>query len=137
MKSKMAAFKSFMMAGSGIVEVLSKVSTAVLKMLTCKKYLDNVRALRMIEKFIRPFFQTQNMLRMDDLQQMLNDTASHSQTTKLCVNCLIKPLFTIMKYVRAEKEADWLLHLASVHEMMPLFFVEAYFNYARYALYYL
>ena len=35
-----------------------------------QKYPDNVRALRMlVEELIRPFFQTQNMLCMDDLQQ--------------------------------------------------------------------
>ena len=107
-------------------------------MLTGKKCPDNVRALRMlVEELIRPFFQTQNMLCMDDLQHALNDTASHNRTAKLWVNCAIKPVFTIMKYVRAEREADWPLHLASVHEMMPLFFAASHFNYARYGLYYL
>ena len=106
-------------------------------MLTGKKCPDNVRALRMlIEELIRPFFQTQNMLCMDD-HDALNDTASHSRTAKLWVNCVIKPVFTIMKYVRAEREADWPLHLASVHEMMPLFFAAPHFNYALYGLYYL
>ena len=75
------------------------------------------------------------MLCMDDLQHALNDTASHSRTAKLWVNCVIKPVFTIMKYVRADREADWPLHLASVHEMMPLFFAASHFNYARYGLY--
>ena len=127
-----------LMAGSGIVEVLSEAFAGVLKMLTGKKYPDNVRALRMlVEELIRPLFQTRNMICMDELQQALNDTASHSRTAKLWVNCLIKPVFTIMKYVRAEREADWPLHLASVHEMMPLFFAASHFNYARYGLYYL
>ena len=127
-----------LMAGSGIVEVLSEAFGGVLKMLTGKKYPDNVRALRMlIEELIRPFFQTQNMLCMDDLQHALNDTASHSRSAKLWANCVIKPVFTIMKYVRAEREADWPLHLAPVHEMMPLFFAASHFNYARYGLYYL
>ena len=98
---------SSLMAGSGIVEVLSEAFGGVLKMLTGKKYPDNVRALRMlVEELIRPFFQTQNMLCMDDPQHALNDTASHSRTAKLWVNCVIKPVFTIMKYVRAEREAD-------------------------------
>lgn len=127
-----------LMAGSGVVEVLSEAFGGVLKMLSGKKYPDNVRALRMlVEELIRPFFQTQNMLCMDDLQQVLNDAASHSRTAKLWVNCLIKPVFIIMKYVRAEREADWPLHLAAVHEMMPLFFAASHFNYARYGLYYL
>ena len=106
------------MAGSGIVEVLSEAFGGVLKMRTGKKYPDNVRAQRMlVEELIRPFFQTQNMLCMDDLQHALNGTASHSRTAKLWINCVIKPVFTIMKYVRAEREAGWPLHLASVHEM--------------------
>ena len=119
-----------LMAGSGIVEVLSEAFGGVLKMLTGKKYL-------ILSYLIRPFFQTQNMLCMDDLQHALNGTASHSRTANLWINCVIKPVFTIMKYVRAEREADWPLHLSSVHEMMPLFFAASHFNYARYGLYYL
>ena len=80
-----------LMAGSGIVEVPSEAFGCVLKMLTGKKYPDNVRVLRMfVVELIRPFFQTQNMLCMDDLQRALNDTASHSRTAKLWVNCVIK-----------------------------------------------
>ena len=77
------------------------------------------------------------MLCMDDLKHVLNDTASHSRTAKLWVNCVIKTVFTIRKYARPEREADWTLHLASVHAMMPLFFAASHFNYARYGLYYL
>ena len=40
-------------------------------------------------------------------------------------------------YIRAEREADWPLHLAVVQDMIPLFFVAGHMNYARYALYYL
>ncbi len=46
-------------------------------------------------------------------------------------------MFTILKYIRAEREADWPLHLATVTEMMPMFFSAGHINYARYALYYL
>ena len=91
----------------------------------------------LVEELIRPFFQTQNMLCMDDLQHALTGTASQSRTAKLWVNCVIKLVFTIMEYVRAEREADWPLHIASVQEMMPLFFAASHFNYARYGLYYL
>ena len=40
-------------------------------------------------------------------------------------------------FVRAEREADWLLHLWAVKQMMPYFFAAAHFNYAKYGLYYL
>jgi len=41
-------------------------------------------------------------------------------------------MFVMMKYIRAEREADWPLHLAAVAEMMPYFFASGHFNYARY-----
>ena len=127
-----------LMAGSGMTEILSEAFARVLKMLTGKKYPDNVRALRMlVEEIIRPLFQTQNLGCMADLLRALDDAASHSRTAKLWVNCLIKPVFTIMKYIRAEREADWCLHLACVREMMPLFFAASHCNYARYGLYYI
>ena len=91
----------------------------------------------LVEEIIRPLFQTQNLGCMADLLQALDDAASHSRTAKLWVNCLIKPVFTIMKYIRAEREADWCLHLACVREMMPLFFAASHYNYARYGLYYI
>jgi len=95
-----------LMAGSGMTEILSEAFAGVLKMLTGKQYPDNVRALRMlVEEIIRPLFQTQNLGCMADLLQALDDAASHSRTAKLWVNCLFKPVFTIMKYIRAEREA--------------------------------
>ena len=43
----------------------------------------------------------------------------------------------MMVFVRAEREANWPLHLWAVEQMMPYFFASAHFNYARYGLYYL
>lgn len=43
-------------------------------------------------------------------------------------------MFVIMKFIRAEREADWPLHLAAVAEMMPYFFASGHFNYARYII---
>ena len=127
-----------LMAGSGMTEILSEAFAGVLKMLTGRKYPDNVRALRMlVEEIIRPLFPTQNLGCMADLLQALDDAASHSRTATLWVNCLIKSVFTIMKYIRAEREADWCLHLACDREMMPLFFAASHCNYARYGLYYI
>ena len=126
------------MAASGMTEILSDAFAGVLKMLTGKKYPDNVRALCMlVEEIIRPLFQTQNLGCMADLRRALDDAATHSRTAKLWVNCLIKPVFTTMKYVRAEREADWCLRLACVSEMMPLFFAASQCNYARYGLYFI
>ena len=42
----------------------------------------------------------------------------------------------IMRYVRAEREAEITLHMKSVEEMEKFFFAAGHFNYARYAFYY-
>jgi len=43
----------------------------------------------------------------------------------------------MMVYVRAEREADWPLHIQAKKFMMPCFFAAGHINYARYGLYYL
>ena len=42
-----------------------------------------------------------------------------------------------MLFSRAERKADWPLHLWAVKEMLPYFFAAGHCNYARYATYYL
>ena len=42
-----------------------------------------------------------------------------------------------MKFVRAEREGDWSLHLLAVKDMIPYFFASAHVHYARYGLLYL
>jgi hypothetical protein len=45
-------------------------------------------------------------------------------------------MLLVLKYVRAEREADWPLYVAVVKEMLPYFFAAGHQNYARYGLYY-
>ena len=49
----------------------------------------------------------------------------------------IKPVLLMMLYIRAEREADWRLHLYAVKEMLPYFFAVEHHNYTRYGTYYL
>ena len=126
-----------LMSGSGIEEVLGAAFGGVLKMLTGKKYPQNVRALTMlVEELLRPVFETYDLTSMTELQTKLDDIAKQSRTSKLWVDCVIKPVLVMLRYIRAERESDWLLHLSSVEEMLPYFFAASHFNYARYALYY-
>lgn len=127
-----------LMAGSGLVDVLNSTFSGVQKMLTGKKYPDNVRALRMLtEELLRPIIEEEATTDMEDLLKVLEEKGKQSRTAKLWVTCLIKPIFNIMKFVRAERESDWALHLAAVREMIPLCFATSHFNYARYGIYYL
>ena len=72
-----------------------------------------------------------------ELNKELDAISAKGKTAQLWIDCLIKPVVIIMKYIRAEREADWALHLDTVKEMIPLFFVAGHTHYARYALYYL
>ena len=45
------------------------------------------------------------------------------------IDNLVKPVFIMMVFVHAEREADWSLHLWSVAQMLPYFFAAAHFNY--------
>ena len=69
--------------------------------------------------------------------EVLETKASQSKTTQWWVENLVKPIFIMMLFVRAEREVDWPLHLWAVKEMIPYFFAAGHCNYARYATYYL
>ena len=73
----------------------------------------------------------------DNLLAVLEDLAMRRHTTKMWVDAFIKPVFTMMLFVRAEQEGDWPLLLQAVKLMMPYFFASGHMNYARYGLYYL
>ena len=107
-------------------------------MLSGTKFPQNVRAMRLVvEELLRGIMRNENITFMDELLLCLDKAASASKTSKLWVDCLIKPVFIMMMYVRAEREGDWPLHLVAVKQMLPYFFAAAHVNYARYGLYYL
>ena len=127
-----------LMQGSGLSEVLESTFAGVAKMLSGKKFPQNVRAMRLVvEELLRGIMRNENITSMDKLSSYLDKAASASKTSKLWVDCLLKPVFIMMMYVRAEREGDWPLHLVAVKQMLPYFFAASHVNYARYGLYYL
>ena len=127
-----------LMAGTGMKEILEKAFGGVLKMLTGKKYPQNLRALRMlVEEVLRPLLKNGKITSHSKLMNVLEEKSNASRTTKLWVDVLIKPMFLSLLFVRAEREGDWPLHLEAVQNMIPLFFAAGHVNYARWGLYYL
>ena len=125
-----------LMGNSGLEELLESTFAGVTKLLNGKKFPQNVRALRIVtEELLRNTLE--NFNGYSDLEGYLNDLCSQSRTAKLWVDCLIRPVLLMMMYVRAEREADWPLHLEAVEKMLPYFFAAGHHNYARYGLYYL
>ena len=126
-------------AGSGVAEVLESTFFGVTKMLTGKKFPQNIRALKMLtEELLRGIFQDNPSIQsMNALQTHLDILCSRSRTAKLWINNIVRPTFIIMKFVRAERENAFLLHLKAVEDAIPYCFSAGHVNYARYGVHYL
>lgn len=124
-------------ADCGLRDVLCSAFGSVDKMLSGKKYPQNVRALRLlVEELLRPILEDVAISSMDELEKELEERSSKSRTTKLWVDCVIRPVFLIMLYCRASHESDWLLQLKATEMMLPYMFAAHKPNYSRYGLYY-
>ncbi|KAG0714324.1 hypothetical protein GWK47_014367 [Chionoecetes opilio] len=127
-----------LMAESGLAEVMSAVFGGVPKMLSGKKFPQHVRALRLVvEEVLRSIIEQTPITRKHDLMSILEELTSRSKTTKIWVDILIKPVFIMMMFIRAEREGDWPLHLEAFTLMMPYFYAAGHVHYARYGLFYL
>lgn len=119
-----------LMADTGLETILQAAFGGVASMLSGKKYPQNIRALRLLtEELLRGTIVHMNS--HDSLMKVLDTKSQESRTTKLWVENLIKPVMLMMMFVRAEREADWPLHLFCVKEMLPYFYAAGHFNYAR------
>ena len=96
----------------------------------------NLRALRfVVVELLRGFVD--DMVCRGDLDQFLKEVASKSVLAEHWVNNLIKPVFLMMLYFRAEREGEFRLHLYACKQMIPCFFAAGHVNYARYGLCYI
>ena len=126
-----------LMVDSGLEQILEVAFGGVSKMLSGKKYPQNIRALRIVvEELLRNVVGLEQTQSYTDLMDMLETQAEQNRTTRLWLDNLIKPVFIIMLFIRAEREGDWPLHLFATHQMMPYFFSSGHFNYARLVLWY-
>ena len=84
-------------------------------MLNGKKFPQNVRALRiLVEELLRKIIKGSKVASYDELMLHLDDLSGNSRTVKLWVNIVIKFVFLMMLYIRAERESDWPLHPEAV-----------------------
>ena len=125
--------------GTGLEEIMSKVCGGVKKMLDGKKYPDNFRAMRIVtEELLRDaIHEIKNFETTDDLLEGLNENLEGSKTSKVWINNLLRPLFIAMRFVQAEKEFEFLLHLSAAKEMLPYFFAAGHHHYVRWGLQYI
>ena len=94
-----------LMGNTGLSEILQTAFGCVPKMLTGKTFSQNMRALRMVvEELLSSIMVTNEDY--EQLMSILNDKANKSRTAKLWTDNLIKPVFLMMIFVRAEREAN-------------------------------
>ena len=94
-----------LMEESGLVDVTNAGFSGVAKMLNGKKFPQNVRALRIIvEELLRKIIQDSKVASYDELMLHLYDISGNSRTEKLWVNIVIKYVFILMLFIRAERE---------------------------------
>ena len=86
-----------LMGGTGLAEIMESTFAGVNKMLSGKKFPQNVRAMRLVvEELLRGTMNDDNVTTMDELLSRLEKAASVSKTSKLWVDCFIKPVFIMM-----------------------------------------
>ena len=118
------------MGNSGLEEVLKAAFGGVTRMLTGKNFPQNTRVLRMVaDELLRPLISRVDT--HEDLVSLLEKEATKSRTAKVWVENPVIPVLIMMIYVRAEREAEWSLHLWSMQQMIPYFFAAGHVNYAR------
>ena len=119
-----------LMSCSGLEDVLQVAFAGVGAMLAGKKFPHNIRALRMtVEELLSPLFSNEDISDFDSLMIYLENIASKSRTSKHWIDCLIKPVFIMLMFIRAEREGNWPLHLWTLEAMVPYFFDSGYWNY--------
>ena len=106
----------------------------VTKLLSGKNFPQNVRALRLVVEELHRSISEQS--ESYEMLSILEERERVSRTAKLWVNCLAQSVLIMMLFIRAEREAEWPLHLLAVKLIMPYFFATGHLNYARYGLYY-
>ena len=101
-----------LMSDTGLETILQAAFGDVSTILSGKKFPPNIRALcHLTEELLREV-----IFKMESFYGTQDKDQSHR---KLWVENLIKSVINMMMFVRAEREADWPLHLWSVKEMMP------------------
>ena len=84
-----------------------------------------------IEELLYPYLKDDH-----ELDDFLNKVKNESKTPKVWVDHLMRPVFPMRRYVRAEREGNWALYMYIVSKMLSYFFSAVYHHYERYGTYY-
>ena len=98
------------------------------KILSGKKFPQNVRALRLLaEEILRPMLFNTGVCTMAELSQQLAETSAKSNRARLCIECLVERVFKFMKGDLVTRHHDGLWNGA----WSDLFIETTYMRYAH------
>ena len=120
----------YTMKATGIDELVGSAFGGIPNILNGKAWPKSMRAFRMIVAALLDSF-LEGEKSHDDIIRYL-DRARNHPTGKLWVDCFIIPTLIAHRFLRAEREGDWLLQQECLDIMLPYFFVAGHHHYARY-----
>ena len=66
---------------------------------------------QVVEELLCDYINNEDVNNYNDMILYLQNISETSKTAKLWVDNLVRPVFLMMQFVRAEREGDWALHL--------------------------
>ena len=76
----------------------------------------------MVEELLRGMVDVDYFETTNELLEHLIINLAESKTAQVWIQNLIKPLFILMRFIRSEREGEYLLQLNAAREMLPSFF---------------
>ena len=98
------------MKGTGLEELLGSAFKGVSNMLNGKAWPKAMRGLRMVVAALIKNAISEGTT-ANEIEVYLNRVRAGSLIGRLWVDCLVQPVLIPHLFVRAERQADWLLHL--------------------------
>lgn len=126
----------FLMKGSGMEQLLTVAFGGIANIVNGKSWTNALRAYRMLLEVLLQDLLQEGPQTDAAITEYLDKACEHP-TGRLWVDCLIRPTFIALNFVRAERQGDFLLQQHCLRQMIPYFFAAGHHNYGRYITWYL
>ena len=125
-----------LMKGSGLEQLISSAFGGIASILNGKCWTNSLRAYRFVVAALLQGFLSDGFQTDETLFEYLSNQREHP-TGKLWVDCFILPVLLALRFLRAEREGDFLIQQECLKDMLPYFFAAGHQHYARYITWYL
>jgi hypothetical protein len=125
-----------LMKDTGLEDILNVAYNGVSSMLSGKAWPKALRGFRMVLTGLLSDYVLAGIDTYDAIEEKL-ESARSSKTGCLWVDCFIYPVLLAHMFIRAEREANYVLHIYCLTRMVPYFFAAGHWNYARYITWHL